>query len=247
MTDDNVILRAAVGSHAYGTATPFSDKDYMEVVIEPRAYITGLSDPDNLANHSHSNGEARSDVNTVDTTRYGLKKFAKLASAGNPNVLEFLFLPDYDVISPAGGLLLEYRDMFVSRSAGRKFLGFATGQIEAVKGMNNKRTNRPELEHTHGFDSKWLSHTFRIALEGIELMQTGHITLPLRPDDLELVMRIKNPQDGDYKFNKAQAISDGERILETLDTAYADSRLAEHANLTHINDLMHTLYTESWT
>jgi predicted nucleotidyltransferase len=41
-TDENIILKGTIGSHSYGTATPTSDYDYMEVVIPPEDVYLGM-------------------------------------------------------------------------------------------------------------------------------------------------------------------------------------------------------------
>src|SRR5688500_19726552 len=40
-------------------------------------------------------------------------------------------------------------------------------------------TNRPELVLEHGYDTKFAMHALRLGLQGIELLTTGRICLPV--------------------------------------------------------------------
>jgi hypothetical protein len=42
-----------------------------------------------------------------------------------------------------------------------------------------EHTNRPELVAIHGYDTKYAMHALRLGLQGIELLTTGRITLPV--------------------------------------------------------------------
>jgi len=43
--------------------------------------------------------------------------------------------------------------------------------------------NRPELEAQFGFDTKYAMHILRLGFQGVELMTTGKLTLPMAEAD----------------------------------------------------------------
>ena len=48
-----------------------------------------------------------------------------------------------------------------------------------MTGQAGAHTNRPELVAVHGYDTKYAMHALRLGLQGIELLTTGRITLPV--------------------------------------------------------------------
>ena len=50
-----------------------------------------------------------------------------------------------------------------------------------MTGEPGAHTNRPELVAVHGYDTKYAMHALRLGLQGVELLTTGRITLPV-PD-----------------------------------------------------------------
>ncbi len=67
----------------------------------------------------------------------------------------------------------------MSRQAAGRYLGYLKGQKAAMTGQPGAHTNRPELVATHGYDTKYAMHAVRLGLQGIELLTTGRITLPV--------------------------------------------------------------------
>ena len=48
-----------------------------------------------------------------------------------------------------------------------------------MTGQASAHANRPELVAVHGYDPKDAMHALRLGLQGIELLTTGRITLPV--------------------------------------------------------------------
>lgn len=107
--------------------------------------------------------------------------WARLALAGNPTVLLVLFVPDGDVVhrDPVGAELVANAHRFVSRRAAERFLGYLRAQRAGMTGESSVRTNRPELVALHGYDTKYAMHALRLGIQGVELLSTGRITLPV--------------------------------------------------------------------
>lgn len=125
----------------------------------------------------------RSGPGDLDLTVYSLRKWLRLALAGNPTILLPLFAPPEHLvaITPPGDELRERSRMIVSRRAGHRFLGYLRAQRERLLGLRGSRhTNRPELVEVYGFDTKFAMHMVRLGVQGVELLETGRISLPLR-------------------------------------------------------------------
>lgn len=133
---DCVLLECISGSHAYGLNRPDSDEDRRGIFIVPsRAYQSVQVPPAQLS-------DKKSDV-----TFYSLRRFAELAAASNPNMLELLFSPAECILrsSPHLQPLLQHRDAFLSRACFASHVAYATAQIHKAKGQN-KWINRPQPE-----------------------------------------------------------------------------------------------------
>ncbi len=58
--------------------------------------------------------------------------------------------------------------------------------IEQVENTIKSKLNRAELVEVYGYDTKFASHYLRLLVEGIELLETGSITFPLKDRDFLL-------------------------------------------------------------
>jgi hypothetical protein len=92
-----------------------------------------------------------------------------------------------------GRELRELAPLIVSQQAGRRFLGYMHAQRERMEGAGkqNRLPKRPELVAAHGFDVKYASHALRLALQGVELMETGRLSLPMRDTARARVRAVK--------------------------------------------------------
>lgn len=242
MTGRRVIVEAEYGSRAIGTATEDSDHDVMGIFIEPREYVTGIEAIETTIENTAPEGQ-RSGRGDTDTTLYPLRKWAGLAARGNPTVLSILFTPP-DLLrsqTPTWEHISQHRNLFVSQEAGWRFLGYAQGQRKALTGQRNKRTNRPELIHRHGYDTKFAYHMVRTTMQGIELMLTGRISLPMTGEHLAVLRDIRAG-----RMPKATVLRLADHLERDLREAIATSLLPEHANRPSINALLHTVYEHEW-
>jgi uncharacterized protein len=136
---DNTILLVRHGSRAYGTNTPTSDTDIKGICVAPLDNYLGLG-------KDFEQAEFKSEETETEGVVYELRKFMKLAAECNPNILEVLFVADEDVLfcSPAGQLLRDNRDMFVSKKARHTFAGYAQSQLKRIKGHRAWLLNPPK-------------------------------------------------------------------------------------------------------
>lgn len=236
------LIRAEYGSRAYGTNTQFSDRDMVEIVLEEPRHITGLDTFETKMHHTAEDGQ-RSTKDDTDTTIYGLHKFVELASAGNPSILSVLFLgqESYEEISSSGQRLIDSRGLFVSKNAVKRHLGYMMGQRDAMIGARNKRTNRPELVHQFGFDTKFGYHMIRLGILGYELLTTGTMELPMHQDNITRLIDIR-----EGRMTKDEVLEWSYGLQKLIEATLPDADLPEKSDRQAINDLLHTIYISEW-
>lgn len=185
IAEHNTVLRGQVGSGLHGVTTGADDRDEMGVCIEPPQYVIGNSKFEQYQYRTQLEG-VRSGPGDLDLVVYSLRKWARLAAAGNPTVLLLLFLPEHELVSTSwvGEDLQAAPERFISRQAGRRFIGYLDSQRDQMLGKRGRRhTNRPELVDVYGFDTKFAYHAVRLGIQGVELLTHGRITLPIPEPD----------------------------------------------------------------
>lgn len=192
----NEILRTVVGSGVHGIAIEGTDDhDEMGIFVEPRENIYGLGPAlDHHIWRTQPEG-VRSGPGDTDLVIYSLRKYLRLAVKGNPTALIPLFAPESDVLvsSDIGESLRAIRTLFLSQEAVRRFLGYMQRQHERMLGggKRNRVPNRPELVEKYGWDTKYGSHAIRLALQGWEIVSTGHLSLPMDDANRAHVLAVK--------------------------------------------------------
>jgi len=147
----HTILLVHGGSHAYGTALPTSDRDYRGVAVPPAPYFYGF------VNHFEQ-AEMKS---PDDTVIFDIRKFFSLAADCNPNIIEVLWQPrsHYRILTAAGHLLLDNRDLFLSRKAKHTFSGYALSQLKRIRTHHRWLQNPPQaapVRSTYGLPERVL-------------------------------------------------------------------------------------------
>lgn len=138
------ILLVKHGSTAYGTTVAGSDVDLKGVAIAPMRFYLGFSknfeQEEELVRKGHPN----------DKVVYDIRKFMKLASECNPNIIEVLHVSPEDIVScdEFGQKLIEIRDTLICQTARFRFAGYAKGQLSRIKThrrwlLNSEQFERP--------------------------------------------------------------------------------------------------------
>ena len=262
IAEQGTILRVQVGSGVHGTSIAGQDdRDEMGICLEPPEFVTGVArvpsgvdagaatvDFEQYQRHTvwdRPGGLAnRSGAGDLDVVVYSARTWARLALAGNPTVLLPLFVPDADVVhrDEAGVELVDNAHRFVSRPAADRFIGYLSAQRSAMTGQSGAHTNRPELVAEHGYDTKYAMHALRLGVQGIELLSTGRITLPVPEPDrahLRAIRRGEVPLD-----DVVAAIDDAERRLVALRTS---SAVAVEPDRGWVDAWLHRSYLAHWS
>lgn len=134
---NNIILLGMGGSYAYGTNVETSD-------IDIRGIATNSADEILLG----TDFEQVVDVNT-DTTIYSFNKMIDLLSKTNPNTIEILGLkPEhYLKITDIGQMLLDRKEIFLSKIVVHSFGGYAYSQLRRLDNKSARALNQTEKEH----------------------------------------------------------------------------------------------------
>lgn len=117
------------GSHAYGTNTETSDEDYFGVYVQNSNGILGFNYVDQI-------NEDNNDTSIVE-----IKKFLDLLSIANPSMLEMLNSPEDCILykHDSFNLVLDNKEIFITKQCAKTFAGYATQQIKKAKGTDKKQ------------------------------------------------------------------------------------------------------------
>lgn len=244
----NEILRTEVGSGVHGMAIAGTDDhDEMGIYVETPEQVVGLAPASHHWVWRTQPMGARSHHGDVDLTLYALRKVMRLLLEGNPTVLILLYAQGDAVMActPMGEELRALAPKIVSQVAGRRFLGYLDAQRGRMVGDGHRARvpNRPELIERYGYDTKFASHALRLGRQGVELMTTGHLTLPLRRVDLEPCLAVKS---GSVGFETALAWIDDTRaeLVEVLEAG--SSVLPAEPDRAAVNAWMVTATQAHW-
>lgn len=189
IAEQGIILRCEVGSGVHGLALPGKDdRDEMGVCIEPPEYVIGLASFEQWVYRDKPEG-VRSEPGDLDSVIYSLRKWMRLALAGNPSILLLLFTPqDSITVNTSWGQDLQaLAPSIVSKRAGAKFLGY----LEAQKQRLLKERGTAHVPNRGDRDAKYASHMLRLGYQGRELLSTGRITLPMPEREREHCLAVK--------------------------------------------------------
>ena len=253
LVERGTILRGAVGSTVHGLHHPgHDDRDEMAIFLEPPEFLVGLrlahsgrrlTRFEHFVDRTQPEG-ARSGPGDLDLVAYSLRKWFRLALAGNPTVLLLLFSPPESLLvrTERGDSLRALHPAIVSRRAGPRYMGYLRAQKQRFAGeRGQRRVKRPELEEAHGYDTKYAMHVLRLGHQGIELMETGRLTLPLPEPVRSDVMAVRNGE-----LDRAEVVAEIERVEDRLRSAVERSRLPEEPDYGRVDAFVLEAYREAW-
>ncbi|WP_116246617.1 DNA polymerase beta superfamily protein [Nocardiopsis sp. FIRDI 009] len=245
IAERGTLLRCEVGSTVHGLAVDgASDRDEMGICVEPPEYVIGLRTFEQYMYRSRPE-HVRSTADDLELTVYSLRKWTRLALEGNPTVLLPLFTPETEfvVLTDLGRELRAHRRRLLSRRAGHRFLGYLRAQRERLEGTRGGRhTNRPELVAVHGFDTKYACHMVRLGIQGVELMETGDLTLPVPEPDRAWLRALRRGE-----HTRRDALERARDLEERLTALCRTSDLPAEPDTDWANRWLVAAYQRTWS
>jgi len=247
----NTILRVEIGSSMHGvTVSKDDDVDEMGVCIEPPhvALGIGVDDAPRFQQYEYRTQpvNGRSGPGDIDRIVYGLRKYARMVAQGNATVIMPLCVPQEKIrfMNDLGADLREHRERFLSKQCGERFLGYLNGQVRRYLNpdvVDSTHAARPELIEAYGWDTKTGYHALRIAIQGIQLLTTGEIALPMLPHHREYLLEVRQGV-----YTKEQVLADLARQVELLHTAMKVTTLPDAPDFALLNQWIPNLYRMHW-
>jgi uncharacterized protein len=200
----NVLLAGIAGSTAYGLAHEDSDIDRIGTYAAPTSEFHGLHLPV---------GKAATWVSSKpDATFHEAGKLVALLLKSNPTVTELLWLPRYEVTTPAGEALTAIRSKFLSAGMARNaYCGYATSQFGKLENRGDGSFSADTRKRTE----KHARHLWRLLHQGAELHRTGYLPVRLLPDDAATCREFgERVAAGDLDLAR-KALSDAENAYLT--------------------------------
>lgn len=194
------------GSLLYGTWNENSDEDLRGIIIPPLSYFVGL---DRFEQYQNNDGDE-------DFCYYDIRKFFKLALAGNPNVLELLW--SNEVQTEYGRRIREMRRFFLSKAIVRPHIGMATAHLKKLDRQNPKNW-------------KDAAHVIRVLSQCYELLTVQSIVFP-RPD----AEFLKEVRAGEWSWDYVKNMID--ELLHTVRIAEEDCDLPKQPNRKLVGGMM---------
>lgn len=244
----NVILLIKGGSELLGLADGDSDRDEIGIFIEEPKDLAGFDTFDYIQYRSAvdqtGDHHARSGKGDVDLALYGLRKFIKLAVGGNPNLLQLLFASKSSCIikTEIGESLQALAPKIVSKKCADAFKGYLHAQRLRLMGQAGQMgVIRQDLIDSYGYDTKYAMHMLRLGLQGIELMRTGRLQLPMILEDRDYLLRIRHGER-----NKQQCL-DGAAMWEAdIDSLAQGSKLPDRPDYDAVEQWLMQQYKDYW-
>lgn len=205
--------------------------DYEQTIFRSAAQRTGKHD-------------APSEPGDLDLTLYSLRKFVRLALKGNPTILTLLFVPlSHQICGDSRGQgLQEMSSHIVSRRAGGAFLGYLQAQKHRFMGLSGMDVTRKESIERFGFDTKYAMHMLRLGIQGVEILTTGRLSVPMPGDQSDYLRSVRRGEVAKDAILERTGQLEGE-IKALLDT----SPLPEHPNVEAVYDWMQKTYWYTWS
>jgi hypothetical protein len=210
-----IVLLVRHGSHAYGTNVEGSDVDVRGVAVPPPESYLGCGPIFEQAVFRKP----------LDLVVFDLRKFCRLAAAANPNVLELLFVDRSDVmyVHPLGQLLLDAREMFLSKLVANTFVGYAVSMVKKLVVSAAKAGDGT-------YDGKNAMHVVRLLRMGSEIL-LGHGVQVRRPDADELI-QIRNGA-----WDLGGALARASELETTVRECAAKSKLPDRSDPAKVDEL----------
>ncbi|WP_245558118.1 DNA polymerase beta superfamily protein [Nocardia thailandica] len=245
---NGIVLLGQVGSGLHGVTTGNDDRDEMGVCIEPPTMTFPITKGggalfEQYIYRTQPEGH-RSGTGDLDLLVYSLRKWSALAAQGNPTVLLLAFIPPAEIVvqTDIGRDIQAYPERWLSREVAKRFGGYLISQRDQLLGVKSKKhTNRPELVDVYGFDTKFAYHMVRLGLQGVELLTTSRITLPIPEPDRTWLSELRRGE-----HTKEEALDRAADLLDQLNQLAVSADLPPEPDQAAIDRWLTDTYISSW-
>ena len=209
---DRVIYRCVIGSRAYGLDGEDSDTDLRGIYVptaEMHWSLYGV--PEQLENE------------VTQECYWELQKFLLLALKANPNVLECLYTPLVEKITPLGEELLSKRDAFLSKLAFQTYSGYVASQF---KKMQSDLRNQGRVKWKH------VMHLIRLLMSGITLLRERQVLVDVgvNRDRLLAIKRGEVPFEETNRWRQ--------ELQRDFESAFSTTTLPERPDYDCVNHFL---------
>jgi len=206
---DFVIYRCVVGSRAFGLAGDDSDTDRRGIYLPPADLQWSLyGAPEQLEN------EARQEC------YWELRKFLILALKANPNILECLYTPLVETVTPIAQELLAMRESFLSKLVYQTYNGYVMSQFKKLE---------QDLRSTGAIKWKHAMHLIRLLMSGVRVMKEGVVPVNVT-EHRDLLLAIKRGELVWDEVNKLRL-----DLHRQFDEAFTNTNLPERPDYERAN------------
>jgi predicted nucleotidyltransferase len=153
-----IIYRCVVGSRAYGLDSDESDTDRRGIYLAPADLQWSLF-----------GAPEQFEDNGTQSCYWELQKFLTMALKANPNILECLYSPMVEKVTPLGSELVAMRQHFLSQMIFQTFNGYAMSQFKKIE---------QDIRNSGLIKWKHAMHLLRLLLTGAATLRTG--VVPVR-------------------------------------------------------------------
>src|SRR5688572_7282509 len=245
------IVRGLVGSTGHGPNVNdgIEDCDEMGTCVEPLEEPMALWAPFEqfsyrTAAEREGRDDARSTAGDLDLTIYSLRKWTRLALKGNPTIMLLLFTPEDQLVycDDLGAELRTLTPSIVSRRVQGPFLGYLQAQKQRLTGeRGQKRIHRPELEEMYGFDTKYAMHMLRLGFQGVELLTTGRLSLPMREPARSFLLDVRRG-----RVSEQECLTRAGELEQDLTDLATTSQLADEPDEVRVEQWVLDAYRRAW-
>jgi uncharacterized protein len=207
-----VIYRCIVGSRAYGLDEDSSDVDRRGIYLPPADLEWSLLGvPEQLERQE------------TQECYWELEKFLRLALRANPNVLECLYTPLIEEVSPLAEELLAMRACFLTKQVYQTYNGYVMSQF---KKLGQDLRNKGAIRWKHAM------HLVRLLVSGITVLTEGAV--PVRVDQhRDRLLAIRR---GELSWQEVNTWR--KDLHREFDAARAKTKLPEHPEYDRVNTFL---------
>jgi hypothetical protein len=131
---------------------------------------------------------------------------------------------------------------FASRHAGKRFLGYLEAQRQRLVGERGQRdVNRVELVKQFGYDTKYAMHMLRLGHQGVEFLESGRLTLPMREPVRSHLMDVRQGRS-----NLAEVLAECTDLEVRIAALLETSPLPSEPDMQTVENFVMDTYARAW-